>query len=224
MTKRIRTTDRYATILEINRAAITEPSLGEIFRSTCAAVKKLVPYDRVGLSLYAPEHGALRLTAADGQSAESMYQVGLLLDCKRSHHGWVFEHQKPIVRRDLRREIQFQMEQQNVQEGISSYCAVPLIARGESVGVIIVLSAQRNSYLDTHAEILQEVSDQLVLAVKCLMPTCSKHCYTRLVCPRCIASGGGQATAAKHKARLSDWGKQGGRGRKKLAEGFKEKL
>jgi GAF domain len=139
-----------------------------------------------------------------------------------SHHGWVFHRQKPIVRRDLPRELEFPIEQPNVTEGIRSYCAVPLIARGKSVGVFIVLSAQRNSYSDAHAGFFQEVSDQFVSAVVALIPICPHHSRTKLVCPRCIASAGGQTTAAKHKARLSDWGKQGGRGRRKQPGGFRE--
>jgi formate hydrogenlyase transcriptional activator len=224
MTTPLRVAARYSTILEINRAAITQPSLKKVFQGTCEAVKKVIPYDRMGLSLFAPEDGTLRVTAATGQGFESFYQVGLVLDCKLSHHGWVFRHQKPIVRRDLQRELEFQTEQPNVEEGIRSYCAVPLIARGESVGVIIVLSSERNSYAGAHAEFLQEVSDQFVLAVKSLNPTCPDHSRTRLVCPRCIASGGGLATAAKHKERLSDWGRQGGRGRKKPAGGLTDDI
>ena len=187
-------------------------------------MKRVISCDRMALSLYTPEHGALRLAAADGQSAASFYQVGLILDCKSSHHGWVFQHQKPLVRGDLQREVEFQGEQPNVEEGIRSYCAVPLIARGESVGVFIVLSSKRNSFSSAHTKFLREVSDQLTLAVKSLMPACPKHSGAKLVCPRCIASGGGLATAAKHKARLSDWGRQGGRGRKKPAGGFGEDI
>lgn len=220
MTTRLRTTARYSTIREINRAAITQPGLDEFFQETCGALKKVMPYDRMALSLYAPEHTALKITAADGQRADSFYKVGRMLDSEMSHHGWVFRHQKPIVRRDLRSEFQFPLEQPNVEEGIRSYCAVPLIARSESVGVLIVLSAERNGYSGAHAEFLQEVSDQFVLAVKSLMPTCPHHSRSKLVCPRCIASVGGKMTAARHKARLSGWGKQGGRGRKKSTEGF----
>ena len=36
-----------------------------------------------------------------------------------------------------------------------------------------------------------------------------------LICPRCIAGDGGRSTAARHKEQLSEWGRQGGRGRKK---------
>jgi GAF domain-containing protein len=224
MTKRIRTTARYSTILEINRAAINETGLSEIFRGACGAVKKVIPYDRMALSLYAPEHRALRLAAADGQAADSFYQVGLILDSKASHHGWVFQHQKPLVRSNLEREVEFQIEEHNVGEGIRSYCAVPLIARGESVGVFIVLSSKRNRFSSAHTEFLREVSNQLTLAVKSQMPACPKHFGAKLVCPRCIASGGGLATAAKHRALLSGWGRQGGRGRKKPAGSFGEDI
>ena len=141
----------------------------------------------MALSLYTPEHGALRLAAADGQGAGSVYQVGLILNCKSSHHGWVFQHQKPLVKGDLQREVEFQCEQPNVEDGIRSYCAVPLIARGESVGVFIVLSSERNSFSSAHTKFLREVSDQLTLAVKFLMPACSKQSGAKLVCPRCIA-------------------------------------
>lgn len=198
----------------------THHGLSEIFQVVCEAVNKIMPYKRMGLSLYSPEHKALKLTAAEGQGPHSVYQPGLLLDLNESHHGWVFQHQKRIVRRDLQTQSEFRLEQPNLEEGIRSYCAVPLITHGDSVGVMIVLSSLRNRFSTAHADFLQEISDQFVLAVKTLMPACPKHAYTKLICPRCIASGGGQATAAKYKEQLSDWGKQGGRGRKKQPGGF----
>lgn len=220
MTPWLRTVERYRTISELNRVAVTQPGINEIFRGMCRALKKVVPYDRVGLSLYAPENGALKLAAINGCSPDSFYNVGLMLDRKETHHGWVFDHQKSIVRRDLERELEFEIERHNIAEGIRSYCAVPLILREESIGVIIVLSSQKGRYSGRHAQFLREVSDHVVLGIKSFVPFCSRHLHTNLICPRCIAAGGGQATAAKHKARLSDWGKQGGRGRKKPAGGL----
>ena len=215
---RLRT--RYSTILEVNRAINTHHGLNDIFHAVSGAVNKVIPYKRMGVSLYSPEHRALRLAVAEGPVPDSFYQPGLLLDLNESHHGWVFQHQERIVRRNLDAEVEFRLEQPNIDEGIRSYCAVPLITHGESVGVMIVLSSLRNRFSAAHADFLQEISDQFVLAVKTLMPGCPKHAYTKLVCPRCIASGGGQATAAKYKDHLSEWGKQGGRGRKKRPGGF----
>src|SRR5437016_14668367 len=215
MPLRLKTLQRYTTILEVNRAVIAEPTLDEILRRAYTAVTKVIPCDRMALSIYAPEHAALKLVAAAGQPTASFYRVGLMLDCKESHHGWVFQNQKAIVRRDLQKELQFQVEQHNVREGIRSYCAVPLVVRGESLGVVIILSSQKNCYSAEHADFLQEVSNQLALALKSLMPSCPKHPQGNLICPRCIAGDGGRATAARHQEQLSEWGKQGGRGRKK---------
>ena len=222
MTVRLKTVERYATLLEVNRAAITQPGLNEMFQGMCTAVKKVIPYDRAGLSLYVPEKDALELVARDGCFPGSFYNIGVMLDCKDSHHGWVFEHQRPIVRGNLKRQLEFQVEQHTLMEGLQSYCAVPLIVRRESIGVIIILSSQKNRYSDRHAEFMQQVSDQVVLAIKSIIPCCPSHLRTKLICPRCIASGGGQATAARYKEQLSVWGKQGGRGRKKPAGGLTE--
>jgi hypothetical protein len=40
---------------------------------------------------------------------------------------------------------------------------------------------------------------------------CSVHPDSELVCPRCMGARGGKRTIRKHKAKLSKWGKQGGR-------------
>ena len=220
MDARLRTLQWYTALLEVNRTAVTESGLSEIFSGVCTAVRTVMPFDRAGLSLYTPEMDALKLVAHDGCGPDSFYRIGVRFDCKESHHGWVFEHRRPIVRRDLEREVEFQVEQHNITEGIRSYCAVPMIVRKESIGVIIMLSSQKNRYSERHAEFLQQVSDQVVLAVRSLMPFCIKHLRTRMLCPRCIASGGGQATAARYKEQLSGWGKQGGRGRKKPPGGL----
>jgi formate hydrogenlyase transcriptional activator len=218
MTLSLPIAQRYSTILEVNRAAITEPDLTKMFQGTSRTLKKVMPFNRIALSLYAPKDASLKMAAAIGQHPGSFYHVGLSLDPKDSHHGWVFQNQKPIVRRDLPSQFEFQIEQYNIKEGLRSYCAVPLIVRGESLGVMIILSSQVNQYSERHAEFLQQVANQFVLAVKCLLPLCPQHTGSKLICPRCIASKGGQTTAGKHKTRLSEWGKRGGRGRKRQPE------
>ena len=54
MTLKLTTVKRYVTLLEVNRVAITQPGLNEVFLGMCAAMKWVIPYDRAGLSLYAP--------------------------------------------------------------------------------------------------------------------------------------------------------------------------
>jgi formate hydrogenlyase transcriptional activator len=190
MTSRLGMKVRYSTLLEVNRAANTDGGLSEIFSEVCGAVRKIMPYKRTELSLYSAKHGALKLMAMDGQDPHSIYQPGLILDLNESHHEWVFQHQQRIVRRDLDTEFEFRLEQANIEEGIRSYCAVPLITQGESVGVMIVLSCLRNRFSTADADFLQQISDQFVLVVKALTPVCPKHLHTRLHLPAMYRNGG----------------------------------
>jgi len=44
---------------------------------------------------------------------------------------------------------------------------------------------------------------------------CPRHPLTKMVCPRCIGEKGGKATTRKYSKKLSQWGRQGGRPKKK---------
>jgi len=220
MTVPLRMAERYRTLLEVNKAAITQPVPEGVFRGMCEAVKRVMPYDRAGLTLYEPGEDAFKLVARHGSFPDSFFCIGVMLDRKESHDGWALEHQSTIIRRDLETERQFPIEEHTLAEGLRSYCAVPLIVRGDSIGVITVLSYRKNQYSEKHAQFLQELSNQIVLAIKTLMPYCPSHPQTKLICPKCIASSGGQTTTTKYREKLSGWGRKGGRGKKNPAGGL----
>jgi formate hydrogenlyase transcriptional activator len=88
------------------------------------------------------------------------------MDRKNSHSGWAFDHQQPLIRRDLETEWQFPIEQRLLEEGIRSFCVVPLIAGGKSIGTLNVGSLIPNRYSEGDAALLQEVANQVALAVE----------------------------------------------------------
>src|ERR1700756_3977232 len=71
----------------------------------------------------------------------------------------------------------------HVMEGIRSYCVVPLIARGQSIGVMILLSSRRHRYSLGHVEFLRELSIPAALAINSLTSFGPNHWGTRLICP-----------------------------------------
>lgn len=215
MTTTPRIAERYDTLLEVNRVAITQAAPESIFQGMCLALKSVFPYDRAGLMLYQPEEDALKIVALHGNVPGSFFRIGTLLKTKESPHGLAFMNQRIVLRRNIETERQFALEELTLSEGLRSYCAVPLVARGDSIGVITILSYRKEQFSDQHARFLQEVSNQIVLAVKTFLPQCEKHSRSKLVCPKCIASAGGRITTARYKEQLSAWGRQGGRGRKK---------
>jgi len=61
---------------EIKRAAMTQPGLDQIFQGTCDAQKKVMPYDRIGLRLYAPENVGFKFMVAEGQAGAAFIRSG----------------------------------------------------------------------------------------------------------------------------------------------------
>jgi GAF domain-containing protein len=209
------TAQRYKTLLQVNHEALTRSTPQEVFAGMCGSLRSVLAYDRAGLMLYQPEEDNLKVAALDGSLPGSYFRVGVRIDRKESPHGMAFERQSAIIRRDIEKEAEFAIEARTVSEGLHSYCAVPLVVRGSSIGVVTMLSFRTKQFGEQHAEFLQEACNQIVLALKSFMFYCAEHQRTSLICPRCIGSSGGQKTASRYREQLSTWGKQGGRGKKK---------
>ena len=206
--------ERYRTIIEVNRVAIVETAPEKVFLGMCAALKEVMPCDRAGLTVYDPDHDAMKIAALYGPYENSFFHVGDLLGRKDSQNGWTFEHQATTLRRDLAEEYQFSLEEHTVKEGLRSLCSVPLVVHGTSVAVVTIVSHQRNQYSHRHGQSLQDLANQIAFPVAMLAPHCLRHPQSKLMCPRCVGSGGGRTTTAKYKEQLSAWGQKGGRGKR----------
>ena len=175
----------------------------------------MVPCDLALLSLYNPDSDDLQIVNVYGPRTESVFQVGQHLSRDSTQTGWAFEHKTTMLRRDLLKESKFSLDEAGMREGYVSVCAVPLLVWGDSIGVVTVAAARKNRLSAGHSEIVEEMSNEIALAINSGMLRCSEHANTKLVCPKCLGAAGGKATVAKHRENLSNWGKRGGRGRKK---------
>ena len=207
--------DRYSSLLKASEIARTNSTMEEVFQGICSVLRSVVPYDRAGLSLYDPDHDGLKIVDVYGPHENSIFRIGHLLSRNASQTGWVFENKQSMFRGDIAAEVRFPGDRKIVDEGYRSICSVPLVVRGNSIGVLSVLGAQKNQLSIDHAEIVTEVSHQVALAIASIVPRCQTHANTKVVCPRCIGAAGGKSTVSKHREDLSSWGRKGGRGRKK---------
>ncbi len=94
------------------------------------------------------------------------FPVGRELDRGDSHAGWAFDHQRPLIRRDLESESESSTERLLARQGVRSICVVPLIAAGQSIGTLNLASNRANEYSDSDGELLQQVANQIALAVE----------------------------------------------------------
>jgi formate hydrogenlyase transcriptional activator len=154
------------SLLQINNAIITNLTQQALLHSISKALQPLISFDRCAITLYQPERDSFRFLAVEGERLSDYFRTGLEISRNETCGSWVFDHQRPLVRRDLEKEQQYPNERRLAAEGIQSMCVVSLALQGRCIGLLSVVSQQRNRYSDEDAGFLQEVANQVALAIQ----------------------------------------------------------
>jgi formate hydrogenlyase transcriptional activator len=158
--------ERKRTLLEINNAIINNLTQEALFASVYEAIRCVISFDRAAFLFYQPNSRTLKLVSMDSASESKFFQVGKEYELEESQKSaWVLEHQEVVTRGDLEEEPRTVGERRLVEEGIQSYCVVPLVAMGESIGTFTLWSETRNRYTQADAELLREVANQIAIAI-----------------------------------------------------------
>lgn len=157
---------RKHSLLEINNAIINKLTQQALFASAYEAIRRVVSFDRAAFLLLQPETKTLKLVSMDRDTESEFFRLGKDYDLQESRiSAWVLDRQQAVVRGDLEREQQSAGDQRLIDEGIQSYCVLPLVAMGESIGTFTVWSETKNRYSEEDAELLREVANQVALAI-----------------------------------------------------------
>jgi len=161
-----RSEQRKCSLLEVNNAIINNLTQEALFSSAYEAIRRVVSFDRAAFLLHQPETKTLKLLSMDSDTESEFFRLGKEYDLQETRvSAWVLDCQQAVVRGDLEKEQQSAGDQRLVAEGIKSYCVVPLVAMGHSIGTFTVWSGTKNRYSEADAELLQEVANQVALAI-----------------------------------------------------------
>jgi formate hydrogenlyase transcriptional activator len=153
-------------LLQINNAIITNLTQQALLHSISEALRPVFPFDRCAITLYQPERDSFRFLAVEGDRLSDYFKTGLELRRNETCASWVFEHLQPLVRRDLEKEQEYLNERRLVAEAIQSMCVVPLVFQGKCIGTLSLVSREKDRYSDEDAMFLQEVANQVTLAIQ----------------------------------------------------------
>src|SRR5579862_7944759 len=158
--------ERARTLLEINNAVVTNLDEMTLLSSISKALHSVISFDRCAITLYQPERDTFRFLAVEGGLLSNYFRAGLEDSRKETCASWVFDHQRPLLRRHLEEEAQYANERRLVAEGIQSMCAFPLAFQGKCLGTLSLVSRERERYSEEDVAFLQEVANQVVLAIQ----------------------------------------------------------
>jgi formate hydrogenlyase transcriptional activator len=157
--------DRLRLLLEVTESIASHRDLGELLQDLAQRLPSIVPFDYINVVLHDPECNVMRLWLLV-TSIPSTISPGLELPVDESPGGLVWKTQQPITVNDVEREHRFPKLMAMLREnGVQSFCAVPLTTAQRRLGAMGFGSLQPRTYQDTELNFMQQVAKQVAVAV-----------------------------------------------------------
>jgi formate hydrogenlyase transcriptional activator len=157
--------ERYQALLEVSEAISAHRDLHELFRDLAQRLPRVVHVNFVALSLHDPVRNTMRLHAIQANVPADLVG-GHEGPVEESPAGLVWQTQEPIIVPDLTKELRWPKVTEHMSEdGVNSFCVVPLTTAVRRLGAMGFLSLQKGAYGETDVEFLQQVAKQVAVAV-----------------------------------------------------------
>jgi formate hydrogenlyase transcriptional activator len=159
--------NRAQLLLEINNAVVSILDLRELLKAISPCLRRIIHHDSAALLLYDEERQELRAHALELQRLGETFTEGMYFPIEGTPAGLAFRSRQTLIvnRSQLDDFAATPLVQMLRAEGVQSGCSIPLIAHDRILGVLSLLSRSENTFTKEIAELLEEVTGQLAIAV-----------------------------------------------------------
>ena len=155
----------YQSLLMINNALVSEKTPEGLFRNLVMAIQPLIRCDRCSLTIYDPKTDQLKWFArAEGVIITSMDDS--IVPLRGPFCQEALQRGEPFLIPDLTKYKKYPAVQRMIDAGLQWHIALPLLSRGQSIGVLSVSFVRRMTTADRQMIfLLEKISQQVALAV-----------------------------------------------------------
>lgn len=158
--------ERYQGLLEVAQAIAAQRDLDQLFRDLAHRLPRVVQVNFVDLSLHDPIKKVMRLHTIQANVPADLvggHEVAVG-DCPA---GLVWQTQQPVIAPNLSEEGRWPtVIRLMVEDGTQSFCFVPMTTARGRLGAMGFLSLEKEAYSDADIEFLQQVAQQVAVAVE----------------------------------------------------------
>ncbi len=132
-------------LLEVVRGLTTAPDIESFLQTVITEASEMTDSELASILEYDPEAEELRFLAAQWFQRDLLRPVGVPLE--GSAAGWVFRRGQPLIIQDTKADRRhFKLVDRVTRHETRSLVAVPLIVRGEVIGVLEALNKKDNAH------------------------------------------------------------------------------
>jgi diguanylate cyclase (GGDEF)-like protein len=166
-----RLTRMFAALSATNEAIMRAKSRTELFELVCVAASGGGKFTSTTVALASPGSDFLDIVAAAGPTAETTRNVRLSINEAhpegRGLSGTAFRTRQPCISNDYLTDQRVSAFHAIVRgDGARSGAAFPLLVRGQAVGVMIYMSAEKAAFTPEFVELLQRLADNVSFALE----------------------------------------------------------
>jgi formate hydrogenlyase transcriptional activator len=159
--------DRLRALLEINNAVVSCLASKPLFQAISSSLRRTFGLDYASLLLPDADPGALRLQLLDFPGGSGAIREGVLVPIEGTLAGYVFSTREGRV---------FSMEETRAisqvtgellgREGLQSLCCLPLVSRGNALGVLNLGSRRENFFSPDDLQFFTQAAGQIAIALE----------------------------------------------------------
>src|ERR1700724_1337535 len=158
--------DRLKLLLDMTTTLVSTLECRDLLRTVSASIRQVMHYDIVGVWLPDVEHVYLRQLAMDFPESKGFVKEDALQPIEGSVMGTVFKAGKPVILDLCSEQLAAHVSTEARAEAIESGCALPLISRGRTLGVLTLGSRVENSIRPEDIDFLLRAAGQLAIAIE----------------------------------------------------------
>ncbi|MFT4118422.1 GAF domain-containing protein [Bradyrhizobium sp.] len=166
-----RVTRMFAALSATNEAIMRAKSRSELYELVCRAASTGGKFTSTTIVLAVADSDLLKIAAAAGPAADTTRNVRLSIDATRPEGrgmaGTAFRTRQPCISNDYLNDHRVSAFHAIVRkDGARSGAAFPLIVHDQPVGVMIYMSAERDTFTGEFVELLQRLADNVSFALE----------------------------------------------------------
>ena len=157
---------QYRALLEVSESIAAHHGLTELFHALAQQLPRALKFSSMELGLHDPNKNVMRLHMLENPRPMQV-SSGLEFPVEAVPAGWVWQHQQPLVCRNLEQETRFpKMMPMIRQAGIRSLCIVPLTTARHRLGAMGVGSLEDHHYGQAEIDFLLLAAKHVAVAVE----------------------------------------------------------
>ncbi len=153
-----------ALINELVRVMTSSLNIQEVYAAFVAELKKVVDVDWAAIALVDGEE--LVFEALFATDIDSPWQQGDRIPLEGTGTEWVLKYRKALFESDLSESRKFWTGDLHLKQDIRSIVYLPLIAKGEPIGGLIIASRRPNAYTQEQVSLLERLAAQIAVPVE----------------------------------------------------------